>query len=68
MALAPETMVEATEIVADGIALTVTAIVRAALVPQAFVAVTLTLPDVAFAAKEMLTEFVDPVMVAPVPE
>ena len=52
----------------DGSGLTVTAMVRALLVPQAFVAVTLTLPEVAFAAKEIETEFVEPVIVAPVPE
>jgi hypothetical protein len=52
----------------DAGVLTVTATVRAALVPQAFVAVTLTLPEVAFAANEMLTELPEPVIVAPVPE
>ena len=51
----------------EGSGLTVTATVRALLVPQPFVAVTLTLPEVAFAAKEMLTEFVEPVIVAPFP-
>ena len=43
------------------------AFVLAELVPQEFVAVTLKVPLVAVPLKEMLTELVLPVMVAPVP-
>ena len=44
------------------------ATVRAALVPQLFVAVTLTLPEVALLANEIETALPEPVIVAPVPE
>ena len=46
---------------------TVIANVLAALVPQPFVAVTERVPDVAVAEKLTVTEFVVPVIVAPVP-
>src|SRR5512140_3150743 len=51
-----------------GTVLTVIAILRSALVPQPFVAVTLNVPFVAIASKSTVTEFVLPYMVAPVPE
>src|ERR1051325_11718087 len=51
-----------------GRGVTVTAIVRAALVPQPLVAVTLSVPDVAETEKSTVTEFPVPLMVAPVPE
>jgi hypothetical protein len=47
--------------------LTVTAIERAVLVPQLFVAVTLSVPDVALAPKDTLALLPLGVIVAPVP-
>jgi hypothetical protein len=52
----------------DGSGLTVTATVRALLVPHALVAVTLSVPEVALFEKLTVTAFVVPVIVAPAPE
>ena len=49
-----------------GTVLTVIAILRAALIPQPFVAVTLNVPFIAIASKSTVIEFVVPLMVAPV--
>ena len=54
-------------ITAAGVALTVMSMVRAVLVPHAFVAVTFSLPDVAVAPKVTVMLLPEPVIVAPVP-
>jgi hypothetical protein len=52
----------------EGNGLTAMETVRAALVPQPFVAVTLRFPDVALFEKLTVIELLEPVIVAPLPE